>query len=466
LIAAAVLAFASAPAALGSDRIYWGNGNDTISWANLDGSGGGPLNITGATPSGPRGVAIDAAAGRIYWANQANNTISYANLDGSGGGGQLNTFGATADKPHGLAIDPGAGRIYWANDDNTIAYANLDGSGGALLNISGATPSDPYGTVIDPAAGRIYWANRVTNTISYANLDGSGGGGELDTTGAPITKPHGVTIDPAGTKIYWTNLDSTIGYANVDGSGGGGQLSTSGANDRGGIGMAIDPASGKMYWGNLGGDTISYVNVDGSGGGGGLNISGASASALRFVAILSVPSGTGALQITGESTPGSVLSCSQATWAPDVLRSFLYRAPQSIAYQWTRDGAEIAGATDTSYTAYVPGDYRCRVTATNAAGPTSQTSDPHTIPGPPGTRLTQAKLNLRHHKVRFEFKAVGEAWGFRCKLKRPHRPATVKGCRSPKIYNHLTPGRYLFVVRAFGPSGPDPTPAKKRLRIR
>ena len=75
-------------------------------------------------------MAIDAAAGRIYWANQGNDTISYANLDGSGGGGELNISGATANKPHGLAIDPAAGRIYWANDDNTISYANLDGSGG------------------------------------------------------------------------------------------------------------------------------------------------------------------------------------------------------------------------------------------------------------------------------------------------------------------------------------------------
>src|SRR5690348_5485219 len=92
LIAAGLLVLASAPAALGADRVYWGNGdNNTISYANLDGSGGGgELNLAGATPSGPRGVAIDTAAGRIYWANQGNNTISYANLDGSGGGAQLN----------------------------------------------------------------------------------------------------------------------------------------------------------------------------------------------------------------------------------------------------------------------------------------------------------------------------------------------------------------------------------------
>src|SRR5436190_5222269 len=95
LIAAGLLGLASAPAALGVDRVCWGNGNDTISYANVNGAGGGgQLNLSGATPSGPRGVAIDTAAGRIYWANQGNDTISYANLDGSGGGGQLNISGA------------------------------------------------------------------------------------------------------------------------------------------------------------------------------------------------------------------------------------------------------------------------------------------------------------------------------------------------------------------------------------
>src|SRR3954471_10178866 len=96
LIVAGLVALMAAPAAFGADRIYWGNGgNDTISYANLDGTGGGgQLDLTGATPAGPRGVAIDAAAGRIYWANQNNATISYANLDGTGHGGELNTTGA------------------------------------------------------------------------------------------------------------------------------------------------------------------------------------------------------------------------------------------------------------------------------------------------------------------------------------------------------------------------------------
>lgn len=234
------------------------------------------------------------------------------------------------------------------------------------------------------------------------------------------------------------------------------------------LALASAPAAlgaDRIYWGN-GNDTVSYANLDGSGGGGLLNISGASPSDPRFVAILRAPAGTGAPQVAGGTAPGAVLSCSGATWAPDLLESFLYRVPESIAYQWTRDGAEVAGATDSSYTAYAPGDYRCRVTATNAAGSTSQTSDPHTVPSPPETMLTQAKVNRSRQRVTFGFEAIGDVSGFRCRFKRPRLPVIVNGCRSAKVYKNLRPGRYQFVVRAFGPGGHDITPVRKRLTIR
>jgi DNA-binding beta-propeller fold protein YncE len=473
LIAAGLLALASAPAALGSDRIYWGNGGtDTISYANLDGSGGGgQLNLSGATPSGPRGVAIDAAAGRIYWANQENNTISYANLDGSGGGGELNISGTTTSKPHGLAIYPEAGIIYWANENDTISYAFLDGSGGGQLDISGATAASPYGAAIDPAGGRIYWANTSGSVISYANLDNTGRGGQLDITGTTADDAHGLTIDSLGGRIYWANFypaesRTTISYANLDGSGEGNELDLSGASPAGTVGLAIDHDAGRLYMGNLGSWEISYADLDGLGGGGELNISGATPNQPRFMALLRAPSGTGVPQIGGGSSPASVLTCSPGTWAPDQLGSYLYRAPQSLAYQWTRNGADIGGATETTYATHLSGDYRCRVKATNAAGSTSQTSDPHAVSAnPPDTKLTRVRMNSPHHKARFVFKGTGEVSGFKCTLERPQGRPTVKRCHSPRTYRHLQPGQYLFEVHAFGPGGPDLTPTEKQLTI-
>ncbi len=82
----------------------------------------------------------------------------------------------------------------------------------------------------------------------------------------------------------------------------------------------------------------------------------------------------------GHSGPlNQQLTCSPGIWAPDLPSYHLYRAPESFAYQWRRDGTDIGGATANQYTASARGSYTCRVTATNHAGSATQTSAPVTI---------------------------------------------------------------------------------------
>src|SRR5437762_5969955 len=70
LVSAVALALSAAPAAGAANRIYWSNLNgNSISYANLDGSGGGDLPINPVALNGPMGLAIDSAAGKIYWSN-------------------------------------------------------------------------------------------------------------------------------------------------------------------------------------------------------------------------------------------------------------------------------------------------------------------------------------------------------------------------------------------------------------
>ncbi len=83
--------------------------------------------------------------------------------------------------------------------------------------------------------------------------------------------------------------------------------------------------------------------------------------------------------MSGDATTGSVLTCSQGTWSTDVVESFLYRAPAAFGFQWSRDGVDIPGATQSSVTAGTPGTYSCRVTAGNAAGAAAQTSAGHRV---------------------------------------------------------------------------------------
>jgi hypothetical protein len=219
--------------------------------------------------------------------------------------------------------------------------------GTALLLIVVAVCATALGVTPALAANQIFWTDNSSNQspISYANLDGSGGGGELNITGATDADP--------------TGLAGTISYASLSG-GGGGQLNITGTSALTPFGLAIDPVAGKVYWADQDGynDTTSiyYANLNGSGGGV-LDTTGATPVAPIFPVLLEVPSGTGVPVVSGGSTVGATLSCSAGTWASDLVGSFLYLAPRSFAYSCTLNGTAISGATSTTLTAAVPGQY-------------------------------------------------------------------------------------------------------------
>ena len=354
------LAAAAPPSAHAADSIYWADGaTGTIQAGNLDGSGAAANLFAGE--STPEGVAIDPATNRIYWAN-IGGTIRVANLDGSGA--PANLF-AGESNPFGVAIDPANNRIYWANSNNgTMRVGNLDGSGAASTLFAGE--GGPRGVAIDPATNRIYWANAISGTIRVGNLDGTGVASSLF---AGQTNPFGVAIDPAANRIYWANLNGgTIRVGNLDGSGTASDLF---AGENVPFGVAIDPAANRIYWTSIGGDAIRVANLDGSGAAANLF---AGQTSPTFTALLRTPLGAGAPAISGGGAVGQQLSCGQGAWAADLLGAFLFRAPASFAYHWLRDGAEIPGATTSTYTPTEAGSYSCRVTATNQAGSAAQTS--------------------------------------------------------------------------------------------
>jgi hypothetical protein len=234
---------------------------------------------------------------------------------------------------------------------------------------------------IDPAAEKLYWANFGGDTISFANLDGSGGG-NLTITGATPEGPFGVAIDPSTEKLYWSNFSGDkISFANLDGSGGG-TLNTSGVSPSGPSGVALDVATGKIYWANGNQDKIAFANLDDSGGGGALATAGATPDGPRFPVLLNVPAGAGAPAVSGGTAVGSLLSCSLGVWAPDLPSEFDYLAAQSFAYSWNENGTPIPGSTSSSIVASSPGSYVCEVTASNQAGPTTQSSAAVTIAAP------------------------------------------------------------------------------------
>jgi len=85
-------------------------------------------------------------------------------------------------------------------------------------------------------------------------------------------------------------------------------------------------------------------------------------------AVASIPVNTILPVITGTVRDAETLTCSQGTWT---------NSPSSYAYQWTRDGSNIGGATSSTYELTnddVGALIACVVVATNAAGSGSATA--------------------------------------------------------------------------------------------
>ena len=295
--------------------------------------------------------------------------------------------------------------IYWADAvsrSGTIRVGTVDGTSVRTLF---AGESYPVGVAIDPAAGKIYWGSYDTFKIRVGNLNGTGASDLF--TGENY--PTQLAIDTAAGKLYWTNeFAGNVRVGNLDGTGA--RTLYGGEGDVGGV--AIDPTAGKVYWTNWNLGTVRVGSLDGT----------APAQSLYtgetdpwMLALLRAPLGTGAPQVSGVASVGQTLTCGPASWAADLLSGFLYRAPQSVAYQWTVGGVPIAGATASSVLASSPGDYRCEVIATNAAGSTTQTSAPFTVsvsaPSLPPPRLGRAggRRTGQRQGVRGHQRPVGAA---------------------------------------------------------
>lgn len=192
--------------------IYWANAGSasedkgSIAWARLDGSAGGTLNTAGATVADPYKIGLDPVNGRVYWGSyiKENETlISYANVNNTGGG-DLNIT-PTPESAYAFAVDPTAGRLYWSEgDDSRFAYTGLLGGSRSILDTSGAVFDESYGFAIDPTLNKIYWPNygndaNPLNGLGFASLSG-GGGGNISPT-APFNGAQDVLVlkSPTGT---------------------------------------------------------------------------------------------------------------------------------------------------------------------------------------------------------------------------------------------------------------------------
>eukprot|EP00927_Polykrikos_kofoidii_P010078 TRINITY_DN14256_c0_g1_i1.p1 TRINITY_DN14256_c0_g1~~TRINITY_DN14256_c0_g1_i1.p1 ORF type:complete len:418 (+),score=45.14 TRINITY_DN14256_c0_g1_i1:106-1359(+) len=155
------------PAGLALDvargRLYWCDwGTRKVHRANIDGSEFTDLVVDLAYP---QGIALDLLRGHVYWTDSGTFKIQRASLDGTG---VVNISQASLKDPYAVAVDPAAGELFWASvgtvyekrhapssseTNSKIQRSNLDGTevedlvsasrakifGLALVTVTGAT---------------------------------------------------------------------------------------------------------------------------------------------------------------------------------------------------------------------------------------------------------------------------------------------------------------------------------------
>ena len=157
-------------------------------------------------------IARESAPGRLFILELSGGRIHSMRPDGS----DRKVIVADCHLPDGVAIDVAAGHIYWTNmglspatDDGSIERADLDGGNRKLLVPPGVTYT-PKQLQLDKKNGKLYWCDREGMRVMRANLDGS----SIETlveTGRGDADRHdqtrwcvGIAIDLAGGKLFWT----------------------------------------------------------------------------------------------------------------------------------------------------------------------------------------------------------------------------------------------------------------------
>ena len=190
-------------------KLYWtertSDRTGRIRSANLDGTG---VRLVKKLTSVPHGIALDAAAGKIYLTNSWGK-VQRLNLDGSNFQPNLITG---LDAPRELALDTSGGKVYWTEAAGRVRRANLDGSN--IQNLP-AGPGELMNIAV--SSSTVYWTVKTgeeRGEIRFANLTGT----PNVTTYAEFNQgfPIGLAVDTVAEKLYWTTSRGKIGRGNID----------------------------------------------------------------------------------------------------------------------------------------------------------------------------------------------------------------------------------------------------------
>jgi DNA-binding beta-propeller fold protein YncE len=150
--------------------------------------------------------------GHLFLLDLSDNRVVSLNSDGS----DRKVIATGCRYPDGIAVDVAAGQIYWTNmgnpkaNDGSVERADLDGRNRTAIVPQGGTFT-PKQIQLEAKSRKLYWCDREGMRVMRADLDGSNVETLVDASqGDPRPGPDatkwcvGVAIDVDGGKVYWT----------------------------------------------------------------------------------------------------------------------------------------------------------------------------------------------------------------------------------------------------------------------
>ena len=249
-----------------------------------------PRTLVASAGQGPDGIAIDLAAGYLFWTGMGNPSaddgfVRRSNLDGSNMVTLVPAGGTYTPKQ--MRVDPASGKLYWSDREGMrVQRSNVNGSSVETLVTTGTTATDRMdesrwcvGMAIDTVGGWFYWSqkggdNEGVGSIRRAHIQMPAGQtstnrNDIEILFSGLPEPIDLELDLEAGMIYWADRgDDTINRAPIAIPAG----STAATRaDRQiivrqvpeAIGVAIDKRRGRLYYTGGTGE-LGRANLDGS----------------------------------------------------------------------------------------------------------------------------------------------------------------------------------------------------------
>lgn len=216
---------------------------------------------TASDEAWPRGIAVDADHGWIYWTEFGRNRIRRTSRRGD----TVETVvEAAGDGPIGLAIDVASARLFWTTDGSYPRSVRVAGIDGGTRDVLALGPMLNRPRAIAVGADSLIWTELINGVIRRASTSGGSVATIVDDgianrfeQGRPVPLFYlGVASDVANDRLYLSDFyGSRIESMHVDGS----RRETVAGPEQGvdfPTGIAVDGESERLLWADAGREAI------------------------------------------------------------------------------------------------------------------------------------------------------------------------------------------------------------------